>query len=335
MAEADPLAPFKRAGAASADAALGPAQPGPTRPEFRTPDLPETDEPPLPEGVDDVVEAVLSTVDVDGPEEPQFDVPRNPEVAAFFDIDNTIMRGASSFYLAKGAHQRRFLTTKDLVGFSVAQLKFAIAGGEDLDVMAKATEQGLAFIAGREVAEMEELGQEIYEQGIGGRVWPGTLTLAQQHLAKGERVWLVSATPVEVARVIAERLGFTGAMGTVSQVKDGVYTGKLVGTPLHGVAKAEALRALAAREGLDLSRCYAYSDSSNDMPMLTAVGYPVAVNPDDDLRQAAVDNRWPIYDYRGRRNRRVYQVPAIVAGSLIGGGMLGAAGVLVAQRLRR
>jgi HAD superfamily hydrolase (TIGR01490 family) len=337
VADTDPLARFKKAGAASADAALGPAAPKPPlAPAFTAPDVPPgEDEPEIPAGVDAVVDAVVSSVEVQGPDDPLSDVPPNPQVAAFFDIDNTIMRGASSFYLAKGAYQRRFLSMRDLAGFAVDQLKFATAGGEDLDVMAKAMEAGLSFVNGRTIAEMEQLGEEIYEQGIRGKVWPGTLTLAQQHLARGERVWLVSATPVEVARVIADRLGLTGAMGTVAQVRDGVYTGRLVGTPLHGVAKAEALRALAAREGLDLSRCYAYSDSSNDMPMLTAVGRAVAVNPDDELRQAAVDNRWPIYDYRGRRNTRVFILPAAIGGAAIVGAAIGAAGTLLMQRLRR
>ena len=104
------------------------------------------------------------------------------------------------------------------------------------------------------------------------KICPGTRALAQRHLDAGQRVWLVTATPVELAQIIARRLGLTGALGTVAETEDGVYTGRLVGELLHGPAKAEAVRALAAREGLDLRRCTAYSDSANDVPMLSVVG---------------------------------------------------------------
>ena len=120
--------------------------------------------------------------------------------------------------------------------------------------------------------EIVALGEEIYDELMAERIWSGTRALAQLHLDAGQRVWLVTATPVELASIIARRLGFTGALGTVSEIVDGVYTGRLVGEPLHGPAKAEAVRALADREGLDLARCSAYSDSINDLPMLTAVG---------------------------------------------------------------
>ena len=145
-------------------------------------------------------------------------------------------------------------------------------------------------------------------------MYPGTLALARAHLDAGQRVWLVSAAPVELATIIAKRLGLTGALGTVSEIERGVYTGRLVGTPLHGPAKAEAVRALAEREGLDLSRCAAYSDSANDIPMLSLVGYPCAVNPDAKLRRHARDLGWRVVDYRTGRKAAMIGVPRAVAG---------------------
>lgn len=316
----DPLRRFTKAGEASADAALAALG----QPTATTPD-----------GVAEVVAAAIKDVDLDGPDDQPMQVPVNPRVAAFFDIDNTIMRGASIFQLARGAYARKLLSRGDLVGFAVDQLKFLSEGTEDMDVMVEATEAALSFAKGRTVAEIEQLGAEIYDDGIRGKIWPGTIALAQRHLAAGERVWLVSATPVELSRVIAERLGFTGAMGTISEIVDGVYTGKLVGHPLHGVAKAAALRALAAREGLDLSQCYAYSDSNNDLPMLTEVGRAIAVNPDSQLRQAAVENRWPIYDFRGRRLWVRYKLPGLIAGSVAAGAVVGSAATALALRSRR
>ena len=111
------------------------------------------------------------------------------------------------------------------------------------------------------------------------RIWPGTRALAQLHLDQGQRVWLVTAAPIEIATIIARRLGLTGALGTVAEHVDGVYTGALVGEMLHGSAKAVAVKELADRFGLDLARCSAYSDSYNDLPMLSEVGDPSPSTP--------------------------------------------------------
>ena len=133
--------------------------------------------------------------------------------------------------------------------------------------------------------------------------------------------------------MFAKRLGLTGALGTVSEVRNGIYTGHLDGPPLHGLAKAEAIRALAAREGLDLAECSAYSDSSNDIPMLSAVGHPVAVNPDATLRSHARANDWQIRDFRRRAQVREYAAPAAAGAGGIALGM--AAGYVVGRLARR
>ena len=165
-----------------------------------------------------------------------------------------------------------------------------MVGQEDLEDMASAADAALSFVAGHTVDEVVRLGEEIFDERIADKLYAGTIAMARTHLDAGQRVWLVSAAPVELATIIARRLGLTGALGTVSEIVDGEYTGRLVGSTLHGPAKAEAVRALAEREDLDLSRCAAYSDSANDIPMLTLVGHPVAVNPDPAC--AATPGRW-------------------------------------------
>src|SRR5213078_2451576 len=148
----------------------------------------------------------------------------------------------------------------------------------------------------------------------------------------GQRVWLVTAAPMELARVIAGRLGLTGALGTVAEVQDGAYTGRLVGDLLHGPAKADAIHALAAAEGLDLARCSAYSDSVNDTPMLSTVGHAVAVNPDSALRREARRRGWEIRDFRTGRKAAKLAVPAALgAAAAIGAA---AAGVALSRRRR-
>lgn len=246
----------------------------------------------------------------------------DPTSGAFFDVDNTLMQGASIFHLAKGLHQRRFFTTRELLGAAWKQTYFRVAGVEDPDHVVDARNAALSFIAGHRVEELESLAEEIFDEAMSARIWPGTRALAQMHLDAGQRVWLVTAAPVEIARVIARRLGLTGAMGTVAEDEDGVYTGRLVGDLLHGPAKAEAVRALAAREGLDLARCSAYSDSANDLPLLRLVGDPCAINPDSRLRAHARAEGWRIRDYRtARKAARAGLAVAAVAGGVAGAGV--------------
>ena len=243
----------------------------------------------------------------------------DPTAAAFFDLDNTVVRGASIYHLARGLARRKFFTVRDVVGFASDQVKFRVFGQEDLADMADATEAALSFVEGHQVSEMVQLAREIFDESIGGKLYPGTLTLARAHLDAGQRVWLVSAAPVEMASVIAKRLGLTGALGTVSETRGGVYTGRLVGKPLHGPAKAEAVRALAAREGLDLQRCAAYSDSSNDIPMLSLVGDPCAINPDTKLLRHARDLGWRVHDYRTGRKAAKIGLPVMAAAGAVAG----------------
>lgn len=236
--------------------------------------------------------------------------PQDPQAAAFFDVDNTMMMGASIYHFARGLAQRDFFTGRDLLRFGWRQVKFRLGGQEDAAGMVSAREAGLAFVAGRTVDEIVAWGEEIYDELMAARIYSGTRALAQQHLQAGRRVWLVTATPVELAGVIARRLDLTGALGTVAEVSHGCYTGHLVGEPLHGPAKAEAVLSLAARENLDLARCWAYSDSANDLPMLSLVGHPVAVNPDPELRRYAREQGWPVRDFRTGRTAVRVGIPA-------------------------
>lgn len=239
--------------------------------------------------------------------------------AAFFDVDNTIMQGASIFHLARGLHRRKFFTTKDILKATWQQLYFRLAGVEDPEHIANARSSALAFIAGHKVSELEEIGEEIFDEHMAHKIWPGTRAIAQWHLDRGQRVWLVTAAPVEIANVIARRLGLTGALGTVSEHVDGVYTGELVGEMLHGEGKATAVQEIADREGLVLADCYAYSDSSNDLPMLSLVGHPCAVNPDSTLRAHARANGWRIRDYRTGRKVALVGGKGVVAAIAAGG----------------
>ena len=258
-------------------------------------------------------------------------VEADPAAAAFFDVDNTLMQGASMFHLARGLHRRKFFTTRDLLGAAWKQAYFRVVGVKDPEHVAETRASALGFIAGHTVAELESISEEIFDEAMAYRIWPGTRALSQIHLDQGQRVWLVTAAPIEIARIIASRLGLTGAMGTVAEHRNGIYTGRLVGELLHGDAKAKAVAALAAHEGLDLSRCSAYSDSFNDVPMLALVGNACAVNPDSRLREYAKEQGWRIRDYRtGRKAARAGLLGAAVAGAATGSV---AAGIALKRRV--
>jgi HAD superfamily hydrolase (TIGR01490 family) len=246
-------------------------------------------------------------------------VPPDRTAAAFFDVDNTMMMGSSMFHISRGLAARKFFTTRDLSRFAWRQAVFRIGGSEPAGYLQEAHKAALAFAAGWHVDEVVRLGEEIYDELMAERIWPGTRALAEGHLAAGRRVWLVTATPVELASIIANRLGLTGALGTVAEHKDGVYTGELVGELLHGPAKAAAIRALAEREGLDLSRCTAYGDSANDIPMLALVGTAVAINPDPELRRVAKERGWQVRDYRSGRKALRVGVPTAALVGAVGG----------------
>ncbi|MFP5069450.1 HAD family hydrolase [Pseudonocardia nantongensis] len=256
--------------------------------------------------------------------------PPDLTAAAFFDVDNTMMVGASIFHFARGLAARKFFTASDMAGFAWQQVKFRIGGREDKGGIAGHRDTALSFVAGRPVDEVVSLGEEIYDELMADRIWAGTRALAQMHLDAGQRVWLVTATPVELARIIARRLGLTGALGTVAESVDGLYTGRLVGEILHGPAKAHAVRALAASEGLDLRRCTAYSDSVNDVPMLSAVGTAIAVNPDSELRDVAKARSWQIRDFRTGRKAARIGVPSVLGAGAVAGAV--AAGMAYRKR---
>ena len=223
--------------------------------------------------------------------------------AAFFDVDNTISRGSSMFLFGKAAFQRKFFSRRDFWNFAWHQARF-IARGETAKTMNEIKDRALGLIAGHKVEELASLTEMVYDDYIVPKLWPETVRLAQEHIKAGREVWLITATPIEIAEVMATKLGLTGGLGTLVERKDGILTGKLVGKPLHGKAKYKAMKKLAEDRNISLRRSFAYSDSHNDLPMLTHVGHPVAVNPDKVLKTHARAAGWKILDFKKRELRQ-------------------------------
>jgi HAD superfamily hydrolase (TIGR01490 family) len=222
-------------------------------------------------------------------------------VAAFFDIDNTLVRGASAFHLAKALRRRGLLRGRTIAAFALRNARFTWRGERAKDLAVFTQEKGLGVISGISVAEVVAVGEDLYDEVLAHRIYPATKRLLDEHRAAGHEVWLVSASPVEVGSLIASRFGATGALGTVPEHKDGFYTGRLVGGLLHGPAKADAVAALATERGLDLKASFAYGDSISDVPLLSAVGNACGINPDRRLRAFCAVHGWPTRDFRGRR----------------------------------
>jgi HAD superfamily hydrolase (TIGR01490 family) len=216
--------------------------------------------------------------------------------AAFFDLDRTLISRSSSLALAGTFRQRGLIGRRQFAKAAVAQLVFARFGAGHSRV-GQTADSAMSILRGLSVEVMREIATEAWVPVLRPPVYKEAVMLAEQHMAGGEPVYLASAALQEVAEEIASRLGLSGALGSRAEVEDGVYTGRLE-RRLYGQAKADAVVELAAREALELEASHAYSDSYSDVPFLEAVGHPVAVNPDRDLRRVAAARRWPIEHFR-------------------------------------
>jgi len=215
--------------------------------------------------------------------------------AALFDLDRTLISRSSALALAS-SFRRHGLISRSVLAKSVFwQALFALRG-VSADRVRSASEDGMKVLAGFSVADMQLLVGDAMEAVLRPLVYQEPLRLVQQHRARGERVYIVSATLHEIVAHIAEDLGFDGAIGSTCEIVDGVYTGRSL-RALHGIGKAEAVRDLAVAEGIDLAGSTAYSDSYSDVPFLEAVGHPVAANPDRRLRRIAALRDWPVVEF--------------------------------------
>lgn len=212
--------------------------------------------------------------------------------AAFFDLDRTLLRRSSALALAGSFRERGVIGRGQLAKAAAWQLLF-VARGASAETVRRASEDGLMILKGFAVDDLRSLVAEAMEPVLKPLVYRDPLQLVDRHRARGEPVYIVSATLQEIVEELARELGFDGALGSVCEIVDGVYTGRAL-RPCHGEAKAAAVRELAAREGLDLAGSTAYSDSHGDRAFLEAVGHPVAVNPDRDLRRLAEERGWPV-----------------------------------------
>lgn len=224
----------------------------------------------------------------------------NPaEIGAFFDVDETLVRGATAFWAAQEMFARRLFGIRDLL-FAARQTFQFVLFGENLNKIDDAVDRAVRVLEGNSVQELLEIGENVFETYFLPRVYQPTYERLKKHTAAGHQVWLISATPWIIAEVFAKRLGLAGGVGTKMRVAGGLLQGGIEGNFVHGPAKVKVLEDIASQKGLRLEDSWAYSDSANDIPLLSAVGHPVAVNPDRELAHFARAHGWEVLEARAR-----------------------------------
>jgi HAD superfamily hydrolase (TIGR01490 family) len=249
--------------------------------------------------------------------------------AAFFDLDRTLLRRSSALALAGAFRRHGVIGRGQLAKAAAWQLLFA-ARGAGAETVRKAAEDGLMVLKGFRVDELRALVADAMEPVLKPLVYQEPLALIARHRERGEPVYIVSATLQEIVEELARELGFDGAIGSICEIEDGVYTGRSL-RAAHGEGKAAAVRELAAQEGFDLAASTAYSDSHTDLPFLEAVGEPIVVNPDRELRRIAVERDWPILEF----TETAFPATRTLSPALLGIPLLMGAGAAVWAAKRR
>ncbi|MGZ4688455.1 MAG: HAD family hydrolase [Acidimicrobiia bacterium] len=219
--------------------------------------------------------------------------------AAFFDLDKTIIAKSSVLAFGKPFYREGLLSKSAIVKSIYAQIVFMLVGADEAK-MEKLREAMLSLTRGWNQQHIADIVRETLDEVISPIVFAEALELFDQHHAAGRRVVIVSSAPFEVVGPLGEFLGADEVIATHAEIDDdGNYTGDLA-FYAYGPHKADAIKEIADREDIDLSASYAYSDSATDLPMLEAVGHPVAVNPDRELAREAKERDWEV---------RVFQRP--------------------------
>jgi HAD superfamily hydrolase (TIGR01490 family) len=247
--------------------------------------------------------------------------------AAFFDLDKTLIEGSSALHFARAAYRTGMLSRRQLARDAWANVRFRLRGSTDA-ATEELKQRILDAIAGQRTVDLARLGPHVLA-GVLPVVYQEVLDEAYAHQDAGRPVYIVTAASQELADVLAQVLVLDGGIGMRAEVRDGVYTGRADGPFTYREGKAEAIRQLAEREGIDLAESYAYSDSESDLPMLRVVGHPVAVNPDPALQRIAREEGWRImrFDKLGRRIK--------LAGAVAGLALAAGGGGFVVARTRR
>lgn len=248
---------------------------------------------------------------------------------AFFDLDKTVIARASMAAFGRHFYRGGLISRSTMARALASQFVYLHLGASE-EKLEKIRESVLVLTRGWSQTEVSRIVRETLDQVVEPIIYAEALELIEQHRAEGRRIYLVSASPEEIVRPLAEYLGADGAIASTAVLDaDGRYTGEMA-FYAYGPFKAEAIEELARREGIDLAASFAYSDSYTDAPMLEVVGHPVAVNPDRVLARLARERGWEIAQFtRPVRLRDRVPVPSLPTAAAVAGVAVAASGAAV------
>jgi HAD superfamily hydrolase (TIGR01490 family) len=262
-----------------------------------------------------------------------------PRTAAFFDLDKTVIAKSSTLTFSRSFYHGGLINRRAVLRSAYSQFVYLL-GGADHDQTERMREYLSSLCRGWSVAQVREIVAETLHELIDPIIYDEAASLIEEHHLAGRDVVIVSTSGAEVVEPIGELLGADRTIATRMVIEDGRYTGEIA-YYAYGETKAKAVAELAEAEGYDLERCFAYSDSVTDVPMLEAVGHPYAVNPDKALRREAASRGWPVlsFDRPVRLKQRVPQFaipprPVLVAAAAGVAAATAAGLVWYAQRRR-
>jgi HAD superfamily hydrolase (TIGR01490 family) len=256
--------------------------------------------------------------------------------AAFFDLDKTVIAKSSALAFSRPFYRDGLINRRDMIKGAYGKL-IQRMGGSDEQGMARTRDYLAELCRGWRVEQVEQIVHETLDELINPYVYAEAAALIGEHRAAGRDVVLVSGSGDVMVRPIGEALGITDVIASRMAVRDGCYTGD-IDFYAAGANKVTEVQKMAAERGYDLTDSFAYSDSITDVPMLSSVGRPTAVNPDRALRRVAMERGWPVLEFRhpvplSRRLRERPAVPVTAAVLLAAAGL--ATGLILWGRARR
>ncbi|MCL1899278.1 MAG: HAD-IB family hydrolase [Promicromonosporaceae bacterium] len=255
------------------------------------------------------------------------------KAAAFFDLDKTIIATSATAALSRPFYQGGLVSRADIVRSAYAHFLYVL-GSADADQTERMRKHLSELVDGWEVERVRGIVSETIREVVDPFVYSEAVELIEEHKELGHDVVVVSASGRELVEPIAQMLGVERVIATEMRIEDGRYTSQ-IDFYCYGENKATAIRELAAAEGYDLERSYAYSDSITDAPMLGAVGSGFVINPNGKLRRLAAERGWGVLHFAHPMPLRALSAPPKPVLALAGGVMAAVIGAFAWRALRK
>lgn len=260
------------------------------------------------------------------------DSPEGPQVGAFFDFDGTLIAGYSALAFFKYRLKRGEISAHEVVR-TIAESLNVERRGKDVDELMRV---GISGQAGRTIAEVDQWARGIFAREVAEMIYPASRSLIEAHLRKRHTVVIASSATRPQIQATADDLGIDYIICTEMDADDSeVYTGELGSAIRWGQGKADGVAEFAERTDVDLASSFAYSNGIEDVPFLSLVGRPIALNPDDELAKTAREKDWPIANLKRPPETNAVDLVRSAAAGGVFLSTFGAAGLLGALNRSR